>query len=587
VKTLSPSAGAALEQAAALAREGRIPEATSVLDSVAVAHETDAGFADATSRFWRRHRRFGDALLAARRAVALDPADADHQCVLGLCLIDAREPAAAEASLRRAIEIDRSLAEAHNALAILACRKHDYSSAEAHWIEAIEAEPGDTGALCNLAHMLRSTGRGDEAAALMAPAAQSLVHDVAVQWSMAVAANYDPTMTPEQVVEHHRAHGRALLAKRPPTVLRSNDTPRRPRVAGEPLRVGFLSPDLREHSVASFLLPLLASLDRARVRPWAFMTTAHSDAVTDRFRAVVSDFVPCGELSDLELVQRVRAERLDILVECAGLFEGSRPAALTWRMAPVQVTWLGYPNTTGLPNVDVRLVDAETDPPGADSLATERLERMAGGFVCWRSLHAVPLPERDPYRPVTFGCFNAMSKFHGDLYALWARVLAGVPGSRLLLKAAPLADPGIADLLRAQFADHGIAADRLDLRGHTDSQSDHLAMYGDVDIALDTFPYNGTTTTCEALWMGTPVVALTGRGHPARVGHALLAAAGLGEWVAATADEYIDLAVRLATDRDRLAIHHRTLRDRLERSPICDAVGFARRFEDALERLIA
>jgi protein O-GlcNAc transferase len=236
--------------------------------------------------------------------------------------------------------------------------------------------------------------------------------------------------------------------------------------------------------------------------------------------------------------------------------------------------------------VDVRLVDPETDPPGTESLATERLERIEGGFVCWRSPHEVPLPPRDPARPMVFGCFNAMSKYHGDLYALWARVLAGVPGSRLLLKTGPLADPGIADLLRVQFGDLGIGPDRLEFRGHAASQADHLAMYGDVDIALDTLPYNGTTTTCEAQWMGTPVVTVTGDGHPARVGRALLKTVGLGEWIAATPDEYVACAVELATDRDQLAHHHRTLRDRIERSPLCDAPGFARRFETVLERLV-
>jgi predicted O-linked N-acetylglucosamine transferase (SPINDLY family) len=487
--------------------------------------------------------------------------------------------------LQRAIALQPTLAGAYNALGVITDKAHRYTEAEAHWVAAIEAAPDDTAALCNFSGMLTRTGRGDEATALMSPAAEALPGDIAVQWSRAVAANYDPTLTPEQVADQHRRYGQAVRAKLPPEALHPNALLSRRRVRGRPLKVGFLSPDMRDHPVGSFLLPLLKHLDRTRVRPYAFSLAFFPDQITECFRVAVDDFVPCAHLSDLELVQRVRAEALDVLIECAGLSEGGRPAALALRMAPLQITWLGYPNTTGLPNVDIRLVDALTDPKGAETLATERLERLEGCFVCWESRHDISLPVRDPLRPLTFGGFNALSKTHEGVLTLWARLLAQVPDSRLLLKAGPLADPAIADMIRQTFTKQGIASDRLDLRPHTVGQIEHLATYGEIDIALDTFPYHGTTTTCEALWMGTPVVVLAGRGHPARVGMSLLTAAGFPEWIAATPDEYLTIANGLATDRQRLAEYHLCLRDRMEGSSLCDGAGFARRFEALLERL--
>jgi protein O-GlcNAc transferase len=577
---VSPEARAALARALALADEGRPDDAAQALADAEARHPGDPTLPLVAGHFHRQKRQPGPALAAARRAIALAPDNADACCLLGLCLVDAGDAPRAEVALKRATVLAPDHALAHDTLGTLASLDLRYDEAEAHWIAAIEAVPEDTAPLRNLAQMLQQTARGDEAVALLAPAAAALPEDIGLQWTMAVAANYAPHLTAEAVAEHHRQHGRAVLARLPREALQPLPATWR---AG-PMRVGFLSPDFREHSVAWFLLPLLRYLDRTRVEVFAYMTSRRIDAVTERFRAVVPGLVECGAMTDLDLLRRVRADRLDILVECAGLFDGGRPAALALRMAPTQVTWLGYPNTTGLPNMDVRLVDAITDPAGADALATERLVRIEAPFLCWQAGTAVPLPVRDASRPVTFGCFNVLSKLHDDLLAVWARVLAAVPGSRLLLKAGALGSDDIAALLREKFEDLGIDPARIETRGFMTSRDAHLAAYGEVDIALDPFPYNGTTTTCEALWMGTPVVTLAGRGHPARVGVSLLTALGQEAWIAATTDEYVDLAVRLASDRTALAGHHRTLRERMKRSPLYDAADFARRFVSALER---
>lgn len=525
-----------------------------------------------------------DAIAHARRALDLAPEVAGNQALIGLCLAERGDHGCARTHLEKAVALDPRQAAAHNALGLIAEEQGRFLKAEHHWVAAIEAAPSDTASLCNLSNMLLRIGRVEEAAVLIGPAADGPGSDIQVLWTAAVLSNYDPSLSPSQRFERHRHFGQALETKiaseretAPFFVPPDSDDPRRP------LRLGWLSPDMRDHSVASFLLPLLEVLDSERFASTAYSLCPREDAITERFRAAVGAFVPCADLSDQELVDRVRADGIDILIDCGGLFGGGRPGALARRLAPVQITWLGYPNTTGLDAVDYRLVDRRTDPPGSERLASERLLQLEGCFVSYRSRQPCPLPERaSPGANITFASFNALSKLNGDLLDVWCQLLTSVPGSRMLLKAPPLADPSVRADIEAAFGARGIDASRLDLRGRAPSQFEHLATYAEADIALDSFPYNGTTTTCEALWMGVPVVTLEGVGHPARVGASLLMAAGFPEWIARTTDEYVEIARGLGQNKTELNRLHGALRSRLDSSDLCDAHGFARRFEDFL-----
>ena len=253
--------------------------------------------------------------------------------------------------------------------------------------------------------------------------------------------------------------------------------------------------------------------------------------------------------------------------------------------APIEVTWLGYPNTTGLPAIDYRLTDVRADPPGdADRLHTERLVRIEPSFLCYRAPEqageVAPLPARSAGH-VTFGSFNNFAKLSPGTIALWSRVLTGVPGSRLVLKATQFKDPEARTRAAELFAAAGVGIERLDLVPPLAAAADHLAHYAHVDIALDPTPYNGTATTCEALWMGVPVVTLRGDRHAARVGASILTVAGLERLIAETPDEYVAIAVDLARDLDALAALRAALRQRLRASPLCDGGAFARAIETA------
>ena len=351
------------------------------------------------------------------------------------------------------------------------------------------------------------------------------------------------------------------------------------------LRIGFVSGDFRSHSVAYFLLPLLEALDRSRFEILCYSNNPRTDAITEQFQSLADDWIPIRGKPDAVVAQRIRDARTDILLDLTGHTAGNRLAVFAHKPAPVQISWLGYPNTTGLDAMDYRLTDAFADPPdsGVDDFYSETLYRLPKGFLCYaedsRSCSVAAPPEsRNGY--VTFGSFNMLAKVTPDVVAAWAQVLQAVPGSRFLVKGQALDHEITREQLQSRFAAHGIGPERLNLMGMV-SKEEHYAVYGDVDIALDTFPYNGTTTTCEALWMGVPVITLRGEVHAARVGASLLHFAELDDLVASDRESYIRLARELAADAGRRKVLRSRLRVQLQASALMDKDGFARQMEAA------
>ena len=296
------------------------------------------------------------------------------------------------------------------------------------------------------------------------------------------------------------------------------------------------------------------------------------------------------KLSDAETARLIREDRIDILVDLAGHTGNNRLGIFAAKPAPVQMTWMGYPNTTGLTTIDYRITDGVADPGGEEVYYSEKLLRLDGCFLCFQphpdAPEVAPLPALENGH-VTFGSFNNFSKINPGVLHLWAEVLKQVPGSRLLLKCPALTDTDVRDRASAALQSLGIGAERLDLLGHTRTRQEHLALYGGVDIALDTFPYNGTTTTCEALWMGVPVLSLVGKHHAGRVGASLLTAADLAGWLADTPESLVAIARAVATDVAGLARLRGSLRGQLSDSSLCDAIGFVRHLENAMCQVCA
>jgi predicted O-linked N-acetylglucosamine transferase (SPINDLY family) len=361
---------------------------------------------------------------------------------------------------------------------------------------------------------------------------------------------------------------------------------RAPRERTEKLRVGFLSPAFTAGPTATFLRPLLSNLDRARFEAVAY-NVGRDDESSRNLQPLFSRWHALWDASDDAVAGCIAADDIDVLVDLAGHTPGGRPLVLARKPAPVIATWLDYFDTTGLDAVDYLIGDPVSTPADGAQRFSEQVVRIAPARLCY---------EPPPYAPavapapalrnghVTFGSFNRLSKIAPPVIGLWARLLAAVPDSRLLVKNAALADGGMRETLLGQLAAHGVDRDRVRLRAHT-AHARMLGEYGDVDIALDTFPYNGGLTTCEALWMGVPVVTMLGNAMISRQTAALLEAAGLPQLVARDERHFVEIATTLATDLPRLAAMRAGMRQRLAASPLLDAPRFARQFESALEAM--
>lgn len=453
-----------------------------------------------------------------------------------------------------------------------------YDEAKIAFAEALRLNADDPIVLANTGSLRLDLNDPDGAVSLLREAAAIHPHDPGVLCALCAAMNYSASVTRQEAFDAHVRYGRVLMSgiiENPPPWSGERDPKRR-------LRVGYLSPDMHDHSVAAFLEPLLSDRDPAAIQTVCLSAGAKTDAVSTRLRSRSDEWIDVSSFPEQDLAQRLGRLRLDLLVDLAGLTAGSRLSALRRRLAPMQITAIGYPNTTGLPTVDYRLVDSITDPPGAEAFAVEALARVPGCFLCYAPPPDAPDPSPSQAAGrecVTFGSFNAVKKITPATAALWSEVLRQVSGSRLVLKGMGLESAEARARIGAMFQAHGVSQDRLDLLGIVPDKRAHLAAYARIDVALDTVPYNGTTTTCEALWMGVPVIALAGDRHAGRVGTSLLTAAGLPELIAHDAASFTRIATGLAADRARLGALRRELRDRVRTSSLCDAPGYARRVE--------
>ena len=355
------------------------------------------------------------------------------------------------------------------------------------------------------------------------------------------------------------------------------------------LRIGYVSPDFRQHSVSYFFLPLLAAHDRSQFEIFCYSNVKHADGMTNHVRELTDHWHSILGLSDDIVAEQIHKDGIDILVDLAGHTAGNRLLVFACKSAPVQVNWLGYPNTTGMPIMDYRLTDEITDPEGeADQYHSEKLIRLPHGFHCYSPPKGTPgfasLPSLETGQ-ITFGSFNNMAKISEEVVAAWSKILYQVPKSSLLLKNKQLADESTRRHYLDMFSQNGISHKRIKMISYMPSTLGHMALYNKVDIGLDTFPYNGTTTTCEALWMGVPVITLCGNHHAARVSASLLTRIEMTELITQTEDEYVAKAVELAADLERLAELRACMRQCMMDSPLCNPESFARDVETAFRNM--
>ncbi len=586
--------------------------------------------------------RFDEARQALERALQIRPNYPAALSNLGNVYKGLRDPVSAEKSYREAIRIDPNFAQAHNNLGSLIEGRGDIPGAEICFREAVRATPGFAEAWYNLGGVLKRTGRyvmavqafrqalatrpvyaeahnnvgvtlkelgqHDQALFHCRTATQQRANYVEAINNVAViteelgmldeslanyraaltlrpdymeirsgwllALNYDGRLDPDTIAQEHHIWGKMYVTRFPPAPYKNTRDPDRR------IKLAYVSPDFRRHPVGNFIEPSLESHNREQFEITLFSDVEARDVVTDRLEKLSERWVNVANDSYDDVYRKVRELEIDILVELAGHTARNRLPTLLQRAAPIQVTYLGYPNTIGIPQIDYLITDAIVDPPGEERLFTENLIRVDGCFSCYRPRDDAPAVMPSPALEkgvVTFGSLHSLSKFTPPVIDLWCRVLHAVPNSKMLMFRTTLVNE-TAERVRGEFAKRGIDPARIDLRGHV-PPAGYLTTYYDIDITLDVIPWTGHTTACESMWMGVPVVTHLGNRHAGRMVASVLHAVGHPEWIGNTLDEYVEIAARMAADVSSLANSRLKLRDEMAASKLCDGPAFTRQLE--------
>jgi predicted O-linked N-acetylglucosamine transferase (SPINDLY family) len=534
------------------------------------------------------YQRFSEAIGAWRRVMELDPGASNAPAQLGALLTLQCDYAPAIEALQRASALDPKNPGIQSNLASALALAGRVEDSIIPFRRAVELDPNTSQHHHNLAVTLRQAGLVEEAEAHFRAAIRLNPTHVNAGSGLLLTLHYRERDRAALFQEHQdwaRRNTAALPAPEPHT----ND-----RSPTRRLRVGYVSPDFRGHSVAFFIEPVLANHDPATVEVFCYSSVDRPDDVTHRLQQYVRHWRNAVGLSDDDLAALIRRDQIDILVDLAGHTAGHRLLTFARKPAPIQVTYLGYPNTTGLKQIDYRITDAIADPisPTQDSglstqhsFHTETLLHLNRCAWCYQPPEVAPPITPRAENPITFGSFNTLAKLTPKTLDLWAQILNNLPTAHLVLKAHGTEDPSARERILNHFSTQNINPSRITLLGRQPTQALHLEAYNQIDIALDTFPYHGTTTTCDALWMGVPVITLAGDRHVSRVGVSLLTTVGLEDLIAKTPEEYIDIATTLASDRDRLIDLRQTLRQRMKQSPLTDAPSLAREFESTFRTI--
>jgi protein O-GlcNAc transferase len=528
----------------------------------------------------RDRGRREEAIACFQRALQTKPELAEAYLNLGIALNDYEQYAAAEKAFSEAMRLSPSMAEAHLNLGFTRRSLTDYSAAISLTHHALTLAPDSAQGYNNFGLLEVEVGNAQAGIPHYLKALSLRPEYLHSRSNLLMAMNYANAQA-DAVVQAHREFGILHAAGLQEAL------PVRRRGVSK-LRIGYVSADFRRHSVAHFVEPVLARHDKTRFEVVCYYNHLRGDDLTERLKGYADQWVESSALSDVELYARVRADGIDILIDLGGHTAGNRLLCFARKPAPVQMTWLGYPSTTGVAQIDYRITDWQVDPQGYERFNIEKPLRLPSSYFCYRPPQVSPPVAELPASSnghITFGSFNNLAKLSEATVALWSKVLDAAPGSKLLMKTKALADEGVRRRVLKRFAEQGVEAGRLDLVGWEIQTQSHLAIYNRVDIALDTWPYNGATTTCEALWMGVPVVTLCGTTHAARMGKSILLAAGLAGFVADSDLDYVRICASLAANPASLGALRSQLRAALRNSPLMDEAVFTAEYENALRRV--
>lgn len=524
--------------------------------------------------------RYDEAAKEFKQAIILKPDFVMAFTGWGHALHEMGQNKAARACWENAIELEPKEAAAHAGLGHELRAADEHTQALACFKRALGLDDKNVWALHGLGDELFSWGRAAEGLGCLEKAVALAPENLPCHSGLLFNLHNHPRLSSAELATRHRAFGEHIEATLKPLWMGHSNLPDPER----PLRVGFVSGDFRRHPVGYFMADLIPNMKLAGLELYAYANQWGNDDLTERIKPQFAAWRECRVMSDEAMAEQIRADGIDVLVDLSGHTDGNRLRVFARKPAPVQVTYLGYPDTTGLSAIDYILGDPRMFPTGEETLYVETPWCLPDTSLCFTPpdlpVEVGPLPAvQNGF--ITFGCLNKIEKANNDaVIETWADILHAMPGSRLLLQNKPYGDVGIAAHVRTRFAERGIGGDRLELIGKL-SWLEHMETYNRVDIALDPFPYNGTTTSVEGLWMGVPLLALKGDRLVAHMGESILHTMGMPEWIAADKADYVAKAAAFANDLPALAALRAGLRGRLLASPICDAPRFARNLEEA------
>jgi protein O-GlcNAc transferase len=562
-----------------LCKDQRWSEAAVLLDQMVASFPATPFLVNDYCRALDRSQQVPDGIVRLETLCHQHPEVSHLHLNLGKLYVSSHNAAQAQRCFRRALELDPTNVDALLLLGNSLWKGEHLVEAEGCLGLAADLEQGRSDLLNSLSCVLKALGRSDEAARCSRSALELVPNNLTLYDNYLTNYLCTELFTPEHVFSEHRDWAIRHAEQHYHGIPRHTNVPNPARR----LRVGYVSADFRTHPVAFFIEPILSLHDRNAFDVFCYAQLADPDSISGQIRALHVTWRQIDQISDAQVAATILEDGIDILVDLGGHTAANRLLIFARKPAPIQVAWLGYAHSTGLTSIDYRISDQIADPPGmTEHLHTEQIYRLDGSFICYRPPQDPPPVAEAPFLrngPVTFGIFNNLAKWNPTMVGLWAEILLRVPGSRLLIKTPQIQHEEESAYVARQFAALGVDVARLSIVKRSPTIMDHLETVGEADVALDSFPYNGTTTTCESLFMGVPVVSLAGRSHASRVGASILTGSGLAELVADSTERYVEIAVNLALAPGKMLAYRRDLRSILARSPFFDVHGFTRRLE--------
>ncbi|OGR05334.1 MAG: hypothetical protein A2520_06390 [Deltaproteobacteria bacterium RIFOXYD12_FULL_53_23] len=563
---------------------GKFPEAESCYQKVLNHTPNHVATLNNLGNIYKDLGKFEQAFACYEKAIDSDPMAADLYINMGNAYKDMMMPQEAVNFYHKAIEVRPDFPDPYNNIGYILQHTGKLSDSIEYYKKALEITPDLPEVYHNLGNVYKDMGEFPEAIEAYRKAIVLRPDFTNAHSNILFAMNYDEKARPEEMVNEARKWWQQqtthLADQYKPT---NNPDPDRR------LRIGYVSPDFCLHSVSFFFLSLLEKHDKNRFEIYCYSDVRRPDATTARLQGLADHWRQITGQPDEIVAQQVHDDQIDILFDLTGHTAYNRLLVFARGPAPIQVSWLGYPNTTGVETIQYRITDAIADPPGtSDPFYTEKLIRLPHCFLCYSPPEIAPdiseLPAKK-HQQITFGSFNNITKTSESVIRAWCHILNQVKNSQIILKSIAFADPETKKRYLDLFQKYGVEPERVILKKRTASPEEHLGLYNEIDIALDPFPYNGTTTTCEALWMGVPVIALRGDLHCSRVSASILTHTGLAHLIAETPEEYVDKAVSLARDLNELSEFRKNIRGLMQGSTLCNPEIFARDMESALRSM--